>query len=175
MAPPPVCHALFLSFHVSEPGSPGAGTVYFRHSTLPVAPSSAAMKSRTPRSPPAAPITILSLTVGGDDARRIAGDADDQISPQRRAAVRQRRFLLPGVHAPDDPAHIAGTPVDLVDHAPLIDHIEIAVLGERGRLEIFVRRRAAERDRVSKLEALDVGLVDAVERRVALRIIGPVV
>src|SRR5258705_110587 len=65
MAPPPVCQALLLSFQVSEPGSPGAGTVYLRHSSLPVAPSSAAMKSRTPRSPPAAPITILSLTGSG--------------------------------------------------------------------------------------------------------------
>ena len=65
MAPPPVCHALFLSFQVSDPGSPGAGTVYLRHTSLPVAASSATMKSRTPRSPPAAPRMILSLTASG--------------------------------------------------------------------------------------------------------------
>src|SRR5882724_9490260 len=64
-APPPVCQALVLSFQVSLPGSPGAGMVYLRHATLPVAPSSAAMKSRTPRSPPAAPMMILSFTASG--------------------------------------------------------------------------------------------------------------
>src|SRR6266481_7982434 len=40
MAPPPVCHALVLPFQVSLPGSPGAGTVNFRHISLP--------QSRTP-------------------------------------------------------------------------------------------------------------------------------
>jgi len=33
MAPPPVCQALFLSFHVSLPGSPGAGMTNFFHSS----------------------------------------------------------------------------------------------------------------------------------------------
>ena len=65
--------------------------------------------------------------------------------------------------------------VDLVEHAPLIDDIEEAVFGERRRLEIFVRGRAAERDRISELEVLDVVLVDGVERRIALRVIGAVV
>src|SRR5215475_6115164 len=65
MAPPPVCQELFLSFQVSEPGSPGAGITYLRHASLPVAASTATMKSRTPRSPPAAPRMILSLTASG--------------------------------------------------------------------------------------------------------------
>ena len=65
MAPPPVRQALFLSFQVSEPGSPGAGMTYLRHSTFPVAASAARMKSRTPLSPPDAPTMILSLTGSG--------------------------------------------------------------------------------------------------------------
>ena len=201
MAPPPVCQALFLSFQVSLPGSPGAGTTYLRQSSLPVAASSAAIKSRTPRSPPAAPTMILSLTasgaavictsgwscevglpddlagvlVGGDDAGRIVGGGDDEIAPQRGAAVRQRQLLLPGVHAPDDAADVAGAHVDLVEHAPLIDDVEEAVLGQRRRLQILVAGGAADRDRIGELEVLDVVLVDLVERRVALRVIGAVV
>src|SRR5262249_57284783 len=35
MAPPPACQALFWSFQVSEPGSPGAGITYLRHASLP--------------------------------------------------------------------------------------------------------------------------------------------
>src|SRR3954449_8940144 len=54
MAPPPICQALFLSFQVSLPGSPGAGMTYLRQISLPEAPSSAAIQSRTPRSPPVA-------------------------------------------------------------------------------------------------------------------------
>src|SRR5258708_248910 len=65
MAPPPVCQALFLSFQVSLPGSPGAGMTYLRQASLPVAASTATMKSRTPRSPPEAPMTILSFTASG--------------------------------------------------------------------------------------------------------------
>src|SRR5215471_2462355 len=129
MPPPPVCQALFLSFQVSEPGSPGAGITYLRHASLPVAASRATMKSRTPRSPPAAPRMILSLTasgrrgelqsglavgeiglphdfagvlVGRDHARRIVRHADDEIAPQRGATVRRIDLLLPRVHAPHD-------------------------------------------------------------------------
>src|SRR5262245_65467233 len=66
MAPPPVCQAAFAgSFQLSLPGSPGAGITYLRHANLPVLASSAAIQSRTPRSPPAAPTMILSLTVSG--------------------------------------------------------------------------------------------------------------
>ena len=52
---PRVCHALLAPFQVSLPGSPGAGIVNLRHSTSPVAASSAAIQSRTPLSPPEAP------------------------------------------------------------------------------------------------------------------------
>src|SRR5215831_2323777 len=62
---PPVRQALLLSFQVSLPGSPGAGITKFFHNSLPVAASSARMKSRTPLSPPEAPRTILSLTASG--------------------------------------------------------------------------------------------------------------
>src|SRR5262245_55392783 len=65
MAPPPICQALFLSFQVSLPGSPGAGITYLRQTSLPVLPSSAAIQSRTPGWPPAAPTMILSLTASG--------------------------------------------------------------------------------------------------------------
>src|SRR5882762_5574037 len=61
MAPPPVSHARWSPFHVSLPGSPGAGMTYLRHSSLPVVASSPAAKSRVPRSPPDAPMKILSL------------------------------------------------------------------------------------------------------------------
>src|SRR5579871_2118927 len=71
-APPPVCQALLLSFQVSLPGSPGAGTVNLRHSTLPVAASSAASQSRTPASPPDAPMMILSLMASGAAVMRVA-------------------------------------------------------------------------------------------------------
>jgi hypothetical protein len=35
-------------------------------------------------------------------------------------------------------AETAGTAVDLIKHAPLIDHVEEAVFGERRRLEVLV-------------------------------------
>ena len=52
MAPPPVRQALFLSFQVSLPGSPGAGMTKVFHCTSPVFGSSDAIQSRTPLSPP---------------------------------------------------------------------------------------------------------------------------
>ena len=57
----------------------------------------------------------------------------------------------------------------------MIDHIEKAVLGERRRFEIFVRRRAAKRDRIGELELFHIGFVDTVERRIPLGIVGAVV
>src|SRR5580700_10778757 len=65
MAAPPVCQALLLSFQVSLPGSPGAGTVYLSHTRLPVAASSAAIQSRMPAPLLAAPMMILSLMASG--------------------------------------------------------------------------------------------------------------
>ena len=121
------------------------------------------------------PDDLAGVLVGGDDASWIIGGGDDQIPQQRGAAVRQRQLLLSGVHAPDDAAHVARTHVDLVDHPPLIDDVKEAVLGQRRRLQVLVGRGAADRDCVGELEVLDVVLVDLVERRVALRVVGAVV
>ena len=65
IAPPPVRHASVLSFQVSLPGSPGAGTTKVFHCMSPVFGSSAASQSRTPLSPPEAPITMESLVASG--------------------------------------------------------------------------------------------------------------
>src|ERR1700722_20914387 len=59
MPPPPVFQALFLSFQVSLPRSPGLGMAYQRHSSLPVLASSAASQPRVP--PPAAPLATRTL------------------------------------------------------------------------------------------------------------------
>ena len=50
---------------VSEPGSPGAGIVYVRHSSFPVSGSSAATNPRTPNSPPDVPTISLPLAMSG--------------------------------------------------------------------------------------------------------------
>src|SRR5579862_4875521 len=65
MPPPPVFQALFLSFHVSLPGSPGLGTTYHLHSSLPVLASRAAIHPRVPASPAPFAIRTLSSTVIG--------------------------------------------------------------------------------------------------------------
>src|SRR5215469_12879382 len=63
--PPPVFQALFLSFQVSLPGSPGLGTAYQRHSSLPVLTSRAASQPRVAPSPaPLATSTLPSITIG---------------------------------------------------------------------------------------------------------------
>src|SRR5580692_5694175 len=145
MAPPPVCQALFLSFQVSLPGSPGAGTTYLRHASLPVLASSAAMKSRTPRSPPAAPTTILSLTASGAAVSCTSTCWSDRLVSQATCPlslsvaitrVGERNFFLLGVHAPDDATGVAGADVDLVDDAPQIDHVHKAVLDQRGGFQV---------------------------------------
>src|SRR5262245_10057986 len=65
MPPPPVFHELFLSFHVSDPGSPGLGTTYHRQSSLPVLASNAATQPRVPASPaPLAMMTLSSAVIG---------------------------------------------------------------------------------------------------------------
>src|SRR5207244_6048799 len=65
MPPPPVFQELFLSFHVSLPGSPGLGITYHRHSSLPVLASSAATQPRVPASPaPFAMMTLSSTVIG---------------------------------------------------------------------------------------------------------------
>src|SRR5579883_3633572 len=65
MPPPPVFQALLLSFQVSLPGSPGLGTAYQRHSSLPVFTSSAAIQPRVAPSPaPLATRTLPSMVIG---------------------------------------------------------------------------------------------------------------
>src|SRR5882672_4477817 len=63
--PPPVFHALLVSFQVSLPGSPGFGTTYQRHNSLPVRASSAATQPRVFASPaPLATMTLPSAVIG---------------------------------------------------------------------------------------------------------------
>ena len=114
------------------------------------------------------------ILVGRDDARRVLGGSDDEIAPQRGAAIAVLR-LLAGVHAPDDTAGVAGGAVDLVEHACRIGDVDEAVLGERGRLHELIGGDAAQRHGVEELQILDVRLVDLVERRIALAVIGAVV
>src|SRR5437868_6909407 len=70
--PPPVFQALFLSFQVSLPGSPGLGIAYQRHSSLPVFASSPASQPRVPASPePLATMTLPSATIGEERKRSL--------------------------------------------------------------------------------------------------------
>src|SRR5207302_8635383 len=63
--PPPVFQELWSSFQVSLPGSPGLGTTYQRHNSLPVLTSSPATQPRVPPSPaPFCTITLPSATSG---------------------------------------------------------------------------------------------------------------
>ncbi len=120
------------------------------------------------------PDDLAGLLVGRDHARRLVGDRDDEIAPERDAAVGFLPLLL-RVHAPDDAPDVAGAAVDLVDDAGGIRDVDEAVLDQRRRLVEAVADGAAERHRVGELEALDVVLVDARERREALAVIGAVV
>src|SRR6266581_1687249 len=70
MPPPPVFQALFLSFQVSLPGSPGFGIAHQRHSSLPVRASSAASQPRVPWSPLPFATSTLPSAVIGDVANR---------------------------------------------------------------------------------------------------------
>src|SRR6185369_5710703 len=114
------------------------------------------------------PDDLAGLLVGRDDATVMAGHGDDEIPPQRNAAVAVDLFLA-RIHLPQDAAHGARTQIDLVDHAPGIDHVHKAVVDQRRRQEIFVRRGAAQRHGEGELEISDVRLVDRVERREVLR------
>ncbi len=57
--------ASVLSFQVSLPGSPGAGTMNVFHCVSPVLGSSPASQSRTPLSPPEAPMTMECSSASG--------------------------------------------------------------------------------------------------------------
>src|SRR5262247_3596640 len=98
MPPPPVFHALFLSFHVSLPGSPGLGTTYHRHSSLPVLASSAATQPRVPASPaPFATMILPSATSGAAWKRSLLPNSfgcatflSQTISPESRLIATTR-------------------------------------------------------------------------------------
>src|SRR6202030_3518811 len=68
---PPMRQALWLSFQVSEPGSPGAGMVKVRHASWPVLTSKAPTQLLVPIEPPVLSPTSTSslpprvLTVSG--------------------------------------------------------------------------------------------------------------
>ncbi len=116
------------------------------------------------------PVSLLVAMMRGGSL----GRSDDEIAQQRGAAIAVL-LLLAGVHAPDDAAGVAGGGVDLVEHARRIRDVDEAVLGERGRLHELIGGDAAQRHRVEELQILDVRLVDLVERRIALAVIGAVV
>ena len=69
----PVNHAaphrwsISVPIHVSEPGSPGFGTVQNRQASFPVSVSKAATKPRIPSSPPDGPTTTSLPTTSGAD------------------------------------------------------------------------------------------------------------
>src|SRR5438093_11756731 len=114
------------------------------------------------------PDDLPGLGVGRDDAPVITGDRDYEIAPERDAAVAVG-LLLAGIHLPDHATLRGRAHVDLVDHAPDVGDVHEAVVDQWRRLDILVAGLAAERDREGELEVLRVGLVDLIERRVALR------
>jgi hypothetical protein len=97
------------------------------------------------------------------------------VAMMRAGALAGEMTRLPHRAAPDDAADVPGGGVDLVEHAPGIGDVEEAVLGERCRLDEFTAVGAGERHRIGEFQALDVGLVDAGERREALAVITAVV
>ena len=120
------------------------------------------------------PDDLAGLLVGRDHAPVETGDGDDEIAPQRDAAV-PVRLLLAGIHLPQGAALGTRAHVDLVDHAPDIGDVEEAVVNQRRRLDVFVGGRSAQRDREGELEIPGVRLVDDVERREPLRVVVVVV
>src|SRR3954447_15961379 len=63
--PPPRCQASPSSGQVSDPGSPGLGTMYVRHTRSPVSRLNASAWPRLPNSPPELPTMTMSLTTSG--------------------------------------------------------------------------------------------------------------
>src|SRR5215471_11091685 len=192
-APPPVCQALVLPFQVSLPGSPGAGIVNFRQMSLPVAASRPPIQSRTPWSPFAAPMMILSLMASGAEVNVTSGVSGNAVShttlpvslsvamirageiPAQGGAAIAELAVLFRIHAPEDAAVLAGSHVDLVEHAPGIGRVEESVLDKRRRHGELAAGAAAERHRIGELQILDVLSVDARQRREALAVVGAVV
>src|SRR3954447_15852002 len=63
--PPPRCQASPSSGQVSDPGSPGLGTMYVRHTRSPFSRLNASRWPRLPNSPPELPTMTMSLTISG--------------------------------------------------------------------------------------------------------------
>src|SRR5262249_20178740 len=79
--PPPYFHASGISLgQVSEPGSPGAGMVYRRHSFLPVSGSQPSRKPRVVRSPPAIPVITTPFATRGASVA-ISATGSDAVRP----------------------------------------------------------------------------------------------
>ncbi len=76
------------------------------------------------------PGDFAGLLVGGNDPGRIIRDGDDQIAPQRCAPVGERQLFLAGVHTPQNAPRLPRAPIDLVQHAPLIDDVEKSIFGQ---------------------------------------------
>ena len=86
-------------FHVSDPGSPGFGTVQKRHTSLPVSWSCAATKPLAPCSPPVTPeMTRLPAVSGG--RRIVLAPVRERRVPQQRAgpAVQRDHVRVVGFH-----------------------------------------------------------------------------
>src|SRR4029077_2618034 len=113
--------------------------------------------------------TILPVSLSVAMTRPVvAGHGDDEIPPQSDAAVAVDLFLV-RIHLPQDAAHGARAQLDPVDHATGLDTVHQAVVDQRRRQQIFVRRCAAQRHGEGELEISHVRPVDRVERRKVLR------
>ena len=127
------------------------------------------------------PDDLAGLLVGRDDAAVLAGGRDHEIAPQRDAAV--AAVVSPG-RGPSSTAMRpcgAGAHVDLVDHAPAVDHVHEAVLDQRRHLERLVAarcRRCATANMSFMFLMFDLLIVSSVEnalRAVVVMVHQPVV
>ncbi len=92
------------------------------------------------------PHDLVGLLVGRDDAARVAGHRNDEIAPERDAAIAILVREL-GVHFPHDRAGRAGAHVNLVNHAPAIGHVHEPIVDQWRRFEAVGGRLAGERNR----------------------------
>src|SRR5206468_4022085 len=75
VAAPPYIHTSFSLGQVSDPGSPGDGTVYLRHSFLPVSASHPSRNPLVALSPPPIPEITTPLTTIGDPPMKASFDS----------------------------------------------------------------------------------------------------
>ncbi len=114
------------------------------------------------------PHDLAGFLVGGDHPAVEAGNRNDEIAPQRDAAV-AIGLLHAGIHLPYDLTCRSRADVDLIDDAPDVGDVHEAVFDHRRCFVVFVARRAAERHREGELEILHVRRVDDIEWRIAVR------